>query len=478
MFKLLRAASEEELFHLENGLDITSVRELIIQLRLMDEETFRHHVTAQRNDFSVWIRDVFKDDWLADDIEHVTGKEEMAGRIERRLLEWERRELERFGADGASPDLQSIEETIEDLRTKGESDESIRDALLRQGYEKSIIELLIIGKRNHYREYYSLDRIADISRFHQELDQLKRTIINAVVDGSTLIDIKRFLHEQGWHDEIVDFVIYDVFKPHPNVRKVATYITYQLREKKRSIEEIRENLVRLGWKEFIIDSVIYGINEPGNSLQEILSYLEGFAKDDDQEKVKRFLLQLGWEELDINEAIRQREFEDITRHLQESFNLPGGSLIKEHCTIINSHLVLVGEQDREVWDLLLDQTRKVSLESFQETHGELHLENEYRYYYAKSDLSHVNAREGKSLKAGHFVSEEKPLLLEHKNCYLVLPRIIERECVACKKVLPINRMRQITLWDDARTHKVKKYVCEQHKNEMRSLFEETRIIQS
>ena len=299
-----------------------------------------------------------------------------------------------------------------------------------------------------------------------------------MVDGSTLIEIKEYLKRQGWHDDIIDFVIYDVFKPHPNIQKVARYIHYQLREKKKDIAWIKENLIALGWKEFIIDSIIYGINDPDNSLQKILSYLEESVKDEDQEKIKRFLIQLGWQELDINEAMRQRAFDEIGKRLHESFNIEGGSFLKEECTIINSHLILIDERGKELWKRFVGQTRKIALEKFTDDQGELHLGEPYTYYYAKSDIDLIAAREAKAIHTVQYLSQEKPLLVEHKERYLILPRIIERECVACKKVLPINHMREIILWDDARTHKVRKYVCEQHKNEVRSLIEDTRIVQS
>ena len=157
--RLLREASQEELFHLQNGLDITSVRELVVQLRLMDEETFSHHVTKVRNDFATWIRDVFHEDMLADEIARIKKKDELANHIEQRLIDLEERQLQRFGESLATADLQRVEETIERLRSEGLDETGIRDELRAQGVKENIVALLLIGKHNPYREYYDLKMI-------------------------------------------------------------------------------------------------------------------------------------------------------------------------------------------------------------------------------------------------------------------------------------------------------------------------------
>ena len=71
---LLQNVDQRELFHLQNGLDITSVRDLVLELRGMDDETFGHHVNDDHNDNCFYHRqlrfpkqcDNFDDDRLTD----------------------------------------------------------------------------------------------------------------------------------------------------------------------------------------------------------------------------------------------------------------------------------------------------------------------------------------------------------------------------------------------------------------------------
>ncbi len=58
-------APEDKAFVLRNGQKLKTVKELKESLKTMDEETFRHHVNHERNDFSEWIKHVFKDKELA-----------------------------------------------------------------------------------------------------------------------------------------------------------------------------------------------------------------------------------------------------------------------------------------------------------------------------------------------------------------------------------------------------------------------------
>jgi hypothetical protein len=75
--KMYEDVKPEHYFYLNNGNIIKNLFELNNSLKTIDEETFKHHVTENRNDFSVWIRDVLKDDRLANSISKVITREEM-----------------------------------------------------------------------------------------------------------------------------------------------------------------------------------------------------------------------------------------------------------------------------------------------------------------------------------------------------------------------------------------------------------------
>ena len=63
--KFIDNAKPEEFFILKNKKALKSLHELADSLTSMDDETFKHHVTKEKNDFANWIKDVFKNERLA-----------------------------------------------------------------------------------------------------------------------------------------------------------------------------------------------------------------------------------------------------------------------------------------------------------------------------------------------------------------------------------------------------------------------------
>jgi len=72
-------------FTLIDGQVIKNLSELANFLRIMPDEVFGYHVNFQKNDFSDWIRDVIKEDKLANDIAKSESKQDMARLIETRI---------------------------------------------------------------------------------------------------------------------------------------------------------------------------------------------------------------------------------------------------------------------------------------------------------------------------------------------------------------------------------------------------------
>ena len=85
--KILAEASEDKAFYIYSGPKVKSLRELASELDVMSEESFRHHTTG-KNDFSAWVKGVFKDAGLASDIEKAS-RTRMASIIRKRLNEVE-----------------------------------------------------------------------------------------------------------------------------------------------------------------------------------------------------------------------------------------------------------------------------------------------------------------------------------------------------------------------------------------------------
>lgn|SRR3989338_604714 len=62
-------------FRLINGKKIKNPFGLINALDRMPDEVFYHHVNPQRNDFSNWIRDIFKQKKLADEMSKAQSRD-------------------------------------------------------------------------------------------------------------------------------------------------------------------------------------------------------------------------------------------------------------------------------------------------------------------------------------------------------------------------------------------------------------------
>jgi len=69
-------------FYLSNGTALKNIDELLDALRAMDDDTFSSHVNEHKNDFANWVRDVFKNDKLANRILSMSSRERTIEAIE------------------------------------------------------------------------------------------------------------------------------------------------------------------------------------------------------------------------------------------------------------------------------------------------------------------------------------------------------------------------------------------------------------
>lgn len=84
--KVLGEAPEEHHFVVADGRKLKNIIELADALETMSEEIFRHHVNEARNDFSNWVKDVFYDHSLAEDISMAKNRLETQIVVLRRLV--------------------------------------------------------------------------------------------------------------------------------------------------------------------------------------------------------------------------------------------------------------------------------------------------------------------------------------------------------------------------------------------------------
>lgn len=84
--KVLGEAPEEHHFVVADGKKLKNIIELADALETMSEEIFRHHANEFKNDFAAWVKDVFYDHSLAEDISRAKNRLETQIAILRRLV--------------------------------------------------------------------------------------------------------------------------------------------------------------------------------------------------------------------------------------------------------------------------------------------------------------------------------------------------------------------------------------------------------
>lgn len=71
---ILRKVPEKKEFVLKDGRKLRDIRELAFALGDMADDVFWHHVNDARNDFVNWVKDVFKDEELSEELKKVRDK--------------------------------------------------------------------------------------------------------------------------------------------------------------------------------------------------------------------------------------------------------------------------------------------------------------------------------------------------------------------------------------------------------------------
>lgn len=74
--KLKKECNPEHVFWVRDGSVLKNMEEMFRAIELMDEETFRHHVSEERNDFSNWLRDIHREEELAERLQRTLDRGE------------------------------------------------------------------------------------------------------------------------------------------------------------------------------------------------------------------------------------------------------------------------------------------------------------------------------------------------------------------------------------------------------------------
>ena len=82
---MLNNVPDEHAFWCCDGVIIKNLEGLYSALKSMSKETFHHHVTRDRNDFSTWIREVVGDTTLARQLDKIATRASMQAKVLQRI---------------------------------------------------------------------------------------------------------------------------------------------------------------------------------------------------------------------------------------------------------------------------------------------------------------------------------------------------------------------------------------------------------
>ena len=83
--KYLGDCAPEQCFWVNNGPILKNLGELADSLQQISDETYNHHVSREKNDFSRWVNDVIGDQQLANELLSSKNKESAAKKLQKRL---------------------------------------------------------------------------------------------------------------------------------------------------------------------------------------------------------------------------------------------------------------------------------------------------------------------------------------------------------------------------------------------------------
>lgn len=487
-FEFLRNASERELFYLNSGLTVSGARDLLIQIKNMDEKAFSYYVSDSKNEFADWFKFVFKDDELSFRVRKEYTPSLIIKHIFMRICELESLKLKKFGIDIPLTKLMQSEEYIESRLIRGDPLNVIKDHMIASGWSAQVLDLILEDNSYFYMNFASIQNLTEVNSAQRKFEELKKNIINSIADNISIKEITEYLKNQGWPKHIIDFVMFNVYKPKNNMAKLSWFIIKEIGDKNKKVSEVKNHLVDLGWKDYVVNSLIYKSSNFENDLDKILSYVSSFDVAE-KSRISDFLKKSGWEESFINQAIKTRELKKFWDYISESLGLDNWNILKFNCDIFKENILKFKATSNSIslWNDISSDYKRADLSSFLNDSGEIHKDANYIYYYPEDDIKILIdlSKKGffKKVISGsgitfYYSTPIKPLLCEiSKTKFLVPSKIIHKTCLSCNKNFPINKMSKVEIWNSARTHKIVKYVCHQHEKIVNNLMNETRIVQ-
>ena len=84
--QFLNRIPDQFIFHCNDGTKLGSLQDLHDALVIMRQDTFYHHITPERNDFSTWVHDVIGDKELAKQLRSIREQQAMTRVLEDKII--------------------------------------------------------------------------------------------------------------------------------------------------------------------------------------------------------------------------------------------------------------------------------------------------------------------------------------------------------------------------------------------------------
>ncbi|MBN2567227.1 PGF-pre-PGF domain-containing protein [Candidatus Woesearchaeota archaeon] len=144
----------EVVFQLADGRQVRNLHDLLDALSEIDDDTFRLHVTDEKNEISDWVRHVFEDYKLASQIDDVRVREEMCRKIETRLIEVGRRikkqeeksldaienNLARIGITVPEAKIRQLMKYVKHAFSHQEPEVRVREDMISVGWPEEVVD--------------------------------------------------------------------------------------------------------------------------------------------------------------------------------------------------------------------------------------------------------------------------------------------------------------------------------------------------
>jgi vacuolar-type H+-ATPase subunit I/STV1 len=174
--EILEEVQPQHFFWAHNGQQVRNLVQLKDALETMSNETFQYHVTSERNDFSNWVRDVIKDEMLAQKLAEVRSRGDMIKVLVEKLRKKEENKVHtKEEKKEKSPEIlfsiKKITANIKNILPK-KKEEQPREVLEVEDVTGKIEEILMKEKEIEKRE--------------QKIQEIEARIEKKLVQGTTI----------------------------------------------------------------------------------------------------------------------------------------------------------------------------------------------------------------------------------------------------------------------------------------------------